>query len=377
MKTSKFIILAFLMLLPTLFLSCKKEEPKNDAAIDDTSNMLSVEISTDKNIYGVNDEIRLSLTLKNISDESIHLCANKRTNIARFIKVGLATNSDVTYTGSPIIFESPLKEKSSASFLSLKPEETIEGIMFLKISPIKRLTAIPYETKKIFIELNITKENYPENIEAHFTKITGEIKSNEVAIEIDSTDYQKRFIQFVESDYNINYYKYNAENTDQFIVREFKFGVADEVLEKDIGDLTKVVKAFKQNKPFMPTDVLFEFYSKAKLMAYARLIFKGNSIAEFVVFRQNGQVDIRYEFIEEEDGTKRWDKYSIDYLEGTDTYLGYMKIARDEKNSWISELLMFMGDGSYKKFEYDGSGRSKNSKETPAPINTVGKKRKY
>ena len=41
------------------------------------------------------------------------------------------------------------------------------------------------------------------------------------------------------------------------------------------------------------------------------------------------------------------------------------------------KLLMFMGDNKYKMFEYDESGSLINSKEIPAPPNTVGKKRKY
>jgi hypothetical protein len=368
MKVKNIFSLITASLIFLSFVSCKKKDEKD---------VLKIEITTDSEIYKVNDEIKLTFKIINISDKVVELCTTKKSSLAKFIRAGCFHDNQISYTfGSYAVdYENP--EIKEASLMLLKPAEKLEGVMLFKINPIKRLTEIPYDTSKIFIELEIMPDDYPEEIQAFFEPATGNYKSNETAIKIDSTGYEKKYPQYLDVDYIVNYYKLVAANTDQFISRGFNFSSKDNIKKNELINENKYVKTFKS---LAKKYIFFEFYSFDTLMTYAKVFYdKKGDITDFVIYNKAGLVDIRYEALKEDDGSSlRWDKYVVDFLKGIDIYLGYIKITLDDSGRmWIEELLMKGIDGKYKKFNYDISGKIINREEVMQPTGTLMRKRKF
>jgi hypothetical protein len=370
MTSKKLLLLTCILIASITLPACKKGEKKA------AGGNLTVEISTDKSSYKVSDDIKLKLRLTNTGKEPVELPVKDILSFSGFIKIGCVTDGKVTYASAFIAKDSSELYVNNSALIDIKAGETLEKYIFLKISPIIRLTIIPYDTKKIFIEFKITEEDYPVGTQVLFNRIIGDFKSNEVNITIDKSIRHLKSSQYLELDHSVRFFRLKVKNTDQFVTNLFRFSKEDELTRDVLGEVYKYVKVFwtRSGKP-----VLFEFYQENKLMAYGRLLYnEKNDYSDFIMYFKNGQVDIRYEAVREDKRTVRWDKYTVDFLKNTDVFIGYIKITLSDENiSYVSQLLLEFGENMFKRFDYNADGRLINKEEAPPPAGTQMRKRKF
>ncbi len=368
------LFFVYILIFSLLISSCGEKKKKTIPG----TGPLKIDITLDKNSYKVGDTIKLIFKLTNTSKEPVELSAKTFQDLKNIMKVNLVRDNVTATVGVEVEVPFMSEVVEEKSLISIKPDEPAERSLFLKINPIRKYSIIPYNTQKLYITLNIEPSDYPENVKSFYTKITGEYKSNELPLTIDSTGYKTKYEQFDDASFSTKFFKMDIPTTDILILKGLRFLPTEEITKEQLAEQIKGYAKVFEDK--MRRNVFFEFYAPdSTLMKYARVVFNDKGRASsFVIYDSYGKPDIVYEVIRDDAGAiVRWDKYYPSYIEGKEFFLGYLKTDNDKATIWISELMMRLEDDKFKLISYNKEGSVTKREETAPPVKEIARAIRY